>query len=283
MEITECRMMKRQRMSLIVVLLILAGCHQSDKSTDIISPNSIVNAELNNSVLQVPSNYHVLKSSLEYTSYIGTTDHPTINGGIINSADGTPVNHQMPIVIQRADPTPRIKPSKTVVNNQIAFPDSWATSMRVKKLLIVAASAGKLSYVLKKTNEMGLPASVAIVPMVESHYQTDAISPKGAVGAWQLMPSVAKDYGIQNQDRFQFTTSTDTALKLLNQLHHQFGNWQLVFAAYNAGSKRVEDALEKNPNAKNMDELDLPQETKIYVKQIMSLNKTMMELSIHDA
>jgi len=56
-------------------------------------------------------------------------------------------------------------------------------------------------------------------------------------------------------------------------LHQQFGSWALAFAAYNAGSKRVELALRKNPKARSIKDLDLPKETKQYVSRIMSINK----------
>lgn len=259
----------------ILGIFMLSGCHSS---------NSEKKAESNvpaKAVISIPKTLHPVQGTLEYTSYIGTPDHPTIDGGIINSTDEMPVNHDMPSTKQLFHQQQAVKVTliKASEDNQKPFKDDWATSEKVKKLLIEAASQGKLNYVLKKTDQMRLPASVAVVPMVESNYQTKAISPKGAAGAWQLMPSTAKDYGINNQERFQFTTSTDTALRLLDNLHQQFGNWELAFAAYNAGSKRVIEAMQENPNAKTIDELDLPQETKTYVKHIMSLNKTMMELA----
>jgi membrane-bound lytic murein transglycosylase D len=157
----------------------------------------------------------------------------------------------------------------------------YTTNEKVKRILINAAESGKLDYVLKKADQMGLPASTAIIPMVESQYQTDAVSPKGAAGAWQLMPSVAKDYGISNQDRFQFTASTDAALKLINSLHNQFNNWDLSFAAYNAGSKRIMDALHKNPSAQNVNDLDVPKETKEYVSRIKNINYALGVMSFH--
>lgn len=228
---------------------------------------------------EIPKGLHPLTVSATHTAFIGTPDHPTIDGGMINTTDGLPITQDNPEAV--AVSTPEIKP-QVVTHDSVTLTqttgDDWATSERVKHLLATAAKEGKLDYVLKKSESMGLPASVAVVPMVESNYQTNAVSPKGAAGAWQLMPSVAKDYGISNQDRTQFTASTDTALQLLDSLHQKFGNWEYAFAAYNAGAARVQAALAKNPNATHVDELDLPQETKQYVKRLMGLNKTMMAL-----
>jgi hypothetical protein len=234
-------------------------------------------------IIRIPDAMEPIQGVVVNTSQPGTVDHPTINGGIISATMHLSRNEDQQFFLkQRRQPAHVTQPTqRTSTIKQKPFADEWATSEKVRQLLILATAQGKLNYVLKKTKQMGLPASVAVVPMVESNYQTDALSPKGAAGAWQLMPSVAKDYGIQTQERFQFRTSTDTALKLLNHLHQQFGNWELAFAAYNAGSKRVITALQKNPNAKTIDALDLPQETKIYVKRIRGLNKTLWVLANH--
>lgn len=239
-------------------------------------------------VLSVPAPYHPVKGVLQQTIYVGTADHPTINGGIIN-APGLAVNRDLPEALsQEKKPIDnKVNQSRPLlVSNKVEkidvdsepFQDNWATSARVRLLLSEATQEGKLTYVLQKTGEMGLPASLAVVPMVESNYQNSAVSVKGAAGAWQLMPSTAKDYGLNKQDRFQFSIATNAALKLLNDLHQQFGNWELAFAAYNAGSQRVKIALAKNPHAQTIDDLDLPLETKTYVKRIMSLNKTMISM-----
>ena len=130
---------------------------------------------------------------------------------------------------------------------------------------------------MKKSDEMQLPASVALIPLIESGYQ-NVVSPKGAAGVWQLMPAVAHDYGITPAERFQFEPATDTALKLLRQLHQKFGSWELAFAAYNAGATRVETALHQQPKATSIQELNLPIETQQYVKKIMQINNFLMNI-----
>jgi hypothetical protein len=132
----------------------------------------------------------------------------------------------------------------------------------------IATKNGKLFYVLTQAKSMNLPASVAAVPFVESRYDDNAVSNKGAAGAWQLMPALAKDYGLPQQDRFEFTSSTNVALTYLKQLYAQFGSWELTYAAYNAGPTRVQNALLRNPHATSVQELSLPQETKNYVVRL---------------
>lgn len=174
------------------------------------------------------------------------------------------------IIIKTRNPAPKVSTNFKS--------DNWATDARVEKMLKTAASDGKLDYVLKQAKKSNLPASVAVVPIVESKYNPNAVSPKGAGGAWQLMPGTANDYGLNSSDRFDFNTSTQAAIQLLNNLHQEFGNWALAFAAYNCGSQCVKNALKKNPNATDIDELSLPKETKDYVHKIVQLNQVIAGL-----
>ncbi len=283
-------MIARKTLTLLLIALVLTACDHSSsqpkeppKTKPTVSTAAMANhhATLLHHTLPVPlPPMIVAKGVLQRTIYVGTVDHPTLDGGIINAADGLPVTHAVPPMIATAATVkPMIKaPSSSTASTPLTD-DQWATSPRVKRLLAEAASGGKLAAVLQKTEAMGLPASVATVPMIESNYQTQAVSPKGAAGAWQLMPSIAYHYGLTNAQRFELTPSTDTALTLLQQLHAQLGNWALTFAAYNAGEARVAQALAKNPQATTIDALDLPSETKAYVHQLMWLNQTLSHIS----
>ena len=135
----------------------------------------------------------------------------------------------------------------------------------VQAFLKTAAQISQYEYVLSKLDEYQLPHELALIPIIESQYNPTAISPKGAAGLWQLMPNTAKDYGLLENERFELEASTNAALHHLRQLYHQFGSWDLAIAAYNAGSKKVQDALIKNPSAKSIQELSLPTETKKYI------------------
>lgn len=243
---------------------------------------------------------------LQHTSFVGSTDFPTIDGGIINAVDGLPVHSVNFDTINKgaassASVSRSVSAVSTAVSSSASSPtlssaaapvlvsapasasfaqDNWATTPRVKRLLEAAVRNGKLDYVLKKLDEKGLPASVATVPMIESNYRETATSPKGAAGAWQLMSHTAQDYGLAKDERYKFTAATKAALDLLYDLYQQFNSWELAFAAYNAGAKRVQDALRKSPRATSVQELDLPQETKAYVTRIMLLNKTMAQMDV---
>ena len=43
----------------------------------------------------------------------------------------------------------------------------------------------------------GLPIELRALPIIESALSTTAVSPMGAVGLWQFMPSTGKSYGLE--------------------------------------------------------------------------------------
>jgi soluble lytic murein transglycosylase-like protein len=69
---------------------------------------------------------------------------------------------------------------------------------------------------------------------VESNYNPRAVSPKGALGLMQLMPSTAREYGIKNpMDALQ--NIQGGALHLRKLLDYFSNDKTLALAAYNAG------------------------------------------------
>jgi len=82
------------------------------------------------------------------------------------------------------------------------------------------------------------PALVKAVIDVESRGNTGAVSPKGATGAMQLMPSTAAMYGVTElTDPAQNIEAGIRHLKYLLERHG--GNVTLALAAYNAGEGAV--------------------------------------------
>lgn len=133
----------------------------------------------------------------------------------------------------------------------------------------------KFKYVMKKAQELNLPRELALIPVIESEYKNKAISSKGAGGLWQLMPGTAKIFGLSKKQRFETGASTKAALLHLKDLYHEYGNWELAIAAYNAGDGKVNKALRKNPGAKTVQELKLPRETRNYVLAFFQLQKVL--------
>jgi len=123
----------------------------------------------------------------------------------------------------------------------------------------------------------GLPVQLEYLSVIESGLQSDAVSRKGAVGPWQLMPDEAKRFGLQitgNYDeRTSFSKSTVVAAKILKELYDDLGDWLLVIAAYNAGEGRVRRAISK-AHSKNFWEIQdyLPEETRNHVKKYIAIH-----------
>ena len=82
------------------------------------------------------------------------------------------------------------------------------------------------------------PALVHSVIQVESNYQADAVSPKGAQGLMQLIPETAKRFGVSNAfDAADNIQGGARYLKYLLELYK--GDQALALAAYNAGEGAV--------------------------------------------
>jgi soluble lytic murein transglycosylase-like protein len=141
----------------------------------------------------------------------------------------------------------------------LAYFDVSPNYKAVKHLLREASATHGIDYEL-------LQALIA----TESGFDTNAVSPKGAVGLMQLIPPTAERYGVRADKKSPVSkklTDPKTNIKAgssyLADLIDMFpGQLELAVAAYNAGEGAVQRAGNKIPNYP---------ETKNYVKTVMQL------------
>jgi transglycosylase-like protein with SLT domain len=81
-------------------------------------------------------------------------------------------------------------------------------------------------------------ALLAAQLMAESNFNPFAVSPAGAQGIAQFIPSTAASYGLENP--FDPVEAMDAQAQLMSDLIRQLGSPQLALAAYNAGPAPVE-------------------------------------------
>ncbi|MBX5496798.1 MAG: lytic transglycosylase domain-containing protein [Bryobacteraceae bacterium] len=82
------------------------------------------------------------------------------------------------------------------------------------------------------------PLLVHSVIAVESNYDPFALSPKGAEGLMQLIPSTARRFGVTNS--FDPKQNIEGGVKYLKYLKTLFKDDRLALAAYNAGEGAVQ-------------------------------------------
>lgn len=120
---------------------------------------------------------------------------------------------------------------------------------------------GAWDHIQDAAAQYGLdPDLVAAVVRTESGFRTRAVSPKGAMGLMQLMPSTARLLGVE--DAFDGRDNVFGGCKYLRSLIDQFnGDLKLALAAYNAGPEAVarHNGIPPYPETQN------------YVRQVMRL------------
>lgn len=121
----------------------------------------------------------------------------------------------------------------------------------------------------------GIPDDFKYLAVIESGL-TNAVSPAGARGFWQIMPATGKENGMEINDnideRYHVEKSTEVACKYLLKSKEVFGSWTLAASAYNAGNAGISRYL-REQNVTDYYDLLLGEETGRYIFRIVALKE----------
>ncbi len=119
----------------------------------------------------------------------------------------------------------------------------------------------------------GIPDDFKYLAVIESNL-LQAVSPAGAQGFWQFMPTTAKEYGllISNEvdERLNIEKSTEAACAYLKLAHGELGSWDLAAASYNRGIGGVRQDM-KWQGTDNYFDTHMNAETGRYVYRILAV------------
>lgn len=149
----------------------------------------------------------------------------------------------------------------------------------------ITQSQPMIRWVEQQVSARKLPAMLTFLPLIESSYRLDVVSSAGAAGPWQLMPDTAARFSVPMtasfDGRYSLPLATEAALSYLGWLYQFFGqDWLLALAAYNAGEGRVLKAVLK-AGTRNLWELQLPTETRLYVARFIALSQLLDRAAHH--
>lgn len=126
--------------------------------------------------------------------------------------------------------------------------------------------------ILKKN---GVPDDFKYLAVIESGL-TNAVSPAGAKGVWQIMPRTGREFGLEVNDnvdeRYNLELATEVACDYLKRAKDKLGSWTLAAASYNAGMAGVSNRL-KDQNVTDYYDLLLGEETGRYMFRIVALKE----------
>ncbi|MEW6761201.1 MAG: transglycosylase SLT domain-containing protein [Pseudomonadota bacterium] len=167
------------------------------------------------------------------------------------------------------------------VNNNLVSRHTQAYSARPDSLKRISGRASPyLFHIVQELEKRGMPTELALLPVIESAFNPQALSTANAAGLWQFVPGTGKDYDLKQNmfkdERRGVLASTDAALSYLQRLYTMFGDWQLALAAYNWGEGNVQRIIKKNQalgkgtDFESLAEL-MPAETRNYVPKLQAV------------
>jgi soluble lytic murein transglycosylase-like protein len=205
------------------------------------------------------------------------------------------------------------------LGSNVVFPDILTGNEDEALLYIEKFSVNRRAYIIRTYNrskkyfpkvtsvlkKYDLPQELKVLLALESAFNGNAVSKAGAVGYWQIMDEVAREYGLKyvpkqrtaskkkelkksagkkvakskapaRDDRKNFNKSTYAAARYLKDRSRNLDNdLLLMVASYNCGVGNVWEAMKKtgktDPDFWDIKDY-LPAETRSYVMNFITLN-----------
>jgi membrane-bound lytic murein transglycosylase D len=136
-----------------------------------------------------------------------------------------------------------------------------------------------LYYILTEAERYGLPSELALIPIVESDYNSFVANSTGRYdGIWQFIPSTGRGFGLYEDsninDRRNIVKATNAAMGYFNYLNLMFRQWDVAIGSYNWGPGNMYKAIDlsgqKIGNV-NYSTLPLREITANYVPKLIAL------------
>ena len=121
----------------------------------------------------------------------------------------------------------------------------------------------------------GVPDDFKYLAVIESGL-SNAVSPAGARGVWQIMKATGQENGLEVNDnvdeRYHLEKATEVACGYLKDAKKQLGSWTLAAASYNAGVYGIKKRLNEQ-NVTDYYDLLLGEETGRYLFRVVALKE----------
>lgn len=149
---------------------------------------------------------------------------------------------------------------------------------------IFERSGKYLHFILHELHKRRMPTELALLPMVESAYDSGLKSRTGGVGLWQFSAVEGRQLGLRQTHtydaRLDVFASTYAALDKLQSLNRRFnGDWTLTLASYKEGVKKVQREIIRNRNLRQPTDfwhLNLSQQTQNYVSELLAYREILL-------
>lgn len=141
-----------------------------------------------------------------------------------------------------------------------------------------------LYLLVTEAEKRNIPIELALLPIIESGLNPQAMSPAAAAGLCQFIPATGRRFGLHQSllaDRRKDVACIDSMYEYLERNAQMFDDdWLLALAAYNWGEGAVSRAIKRNAKRGLPGDylsLRMPNETRAYVPQLLALKKLILD------